>query len=233
MLIGPDLTPANVNRLAGKIHLAALCMRELVSDLISLVHDDLSAVQTWDLREVIVAASDAALAAKRPRRVQILFEVPKGILLQLVRSPVERVFFNVIGNAIEPMPHGGTIDVSAQKNVDSVLLAVEDTGVGIPDEVREHLFEPLSRAVNRKGWGSGWRWHGRHSEAKAETSGLNLPRAPDSSTGFRWTVPATGQRDAKVARPLGSPRALRSATSSEHEFGQLSAFASTGDPRFV
>jgi hypothetical protein len=85
MLIGPDLTPANVKRLAGNIHLAALCMRELVSDVISFVHDDLSAVQTWDLREVIVGASDAALAAKRPGRAQSCSRSPSLLSQWFVR----------------------------------------------------------------------------------------------------------------------------------------------------
>jgi len=44
MLVGPDLTRANVKRLAGNIHKASLRMRELVSDLIGFVHDDPSVV---------------------------------------------------------------------------------------------------------------------------------------------------------------------------------------------
>jgi signal transduction histidine kinase len=178
MLIGPDLTPANVKRLA---------------DLITVVHDDPSAVRIWDLREVIVAASDAALAAKRSGRVQILIEVPEGILLQLVRSPVERVFFNVIGNAIEAMPHGGRIDVSAQKNVDSVLLAVEDTGVGIPDEVRQHLFEPFVTGGKPEGLGSGWRWSQRSNPRQRPKRTLLAAVERNGIRGSRLAVPQCSQ----------------------------------------
>jgi signal transduction histidine kinase len=101
MLIGPDLTSTNVKRLAGNIHAAALRMRELISDLMSMLQGVPSVVGICDLREVIVAASDLALGAKKPVRIQILFEVPEGISLPLVRSPMEHGCFNVIGTRLK------------------------------------------------------------------------------------------------------------------------------------
>jgi signal transduction histidine kinase len=179
MLVEPDLTSANVKRLAGNIHVAALRMRELISDLMSIVQSVPSLVGICDLREVMVAASDSALEATKPARIQILFEVPEGILLALVRAPLERVFFNVIGNAIEAMPHGGTINISARRNIDSALIAVEDTGPGIPAEVRDHLFEPFVTG------------------GKPEGLGLGLALARQmlrSQGGDIWTEPAAGTR---------------------------------------
>jgi len=178
ILVQPDLTSANVRRLAGNIRAAAVRMRELLSNLISAVRGDPALIGVCDLREVIVVASDLALATKKPGRVQVLFGVPEGIMMHLERSPVERVFFNVIENAIEAMPHGGRINICARQSVEGVLIAVEDTGPGIPDHVRDRLFEPfLSRAVSRMGSDSAWPWRGRRFEAEAETYGLNLPRA--------------------------------------------------------
>ena len=179
VLTQPDLTSTNVKRLAGNIRLAAVRMQGLVSDLMSVVQGDLAVVGVCDLREVIVAASDSALAAKKPRRVQVLFGVPEGILLHLERSPVERVFFNVIENAIEAMPHGGRINICAQKSVEGVLIAVEDTGPGISDHVRDRLFEPFVTCGKPEGLGLG----------------LALARQTlRSRGGDMWTEPATGAR---------------------------------------
>jgi signal transduction histidine kinase len=179
VLTQPDLTTANVRRLAGNMRAAAVRMRELVSDLISVVQGDPAVVGVCDLREVIVAASDSVLATKKPGRVQVLFGVPEGIILHLERSPVERVFFNVIENAIEAMPHGGRINICAQKSAEGVLIAVEDTGPGIPDHVRERLFEPFVTGGKPEGLGLG----------------LALARQTLRSRGGDiWTEPATGAR---------------------------------------
>jgi signal transduction histidine kinase len=119
------------------------------------------------------------MAAKKQRRVQIQLEVSEGILLRLMRSPVERIFINVIENAIEAMPHGGTIYIRARKNADSVVIAVEDTGPGIPDEVRYHLFEPFVTGGKPAGLGIA----------------LALARQTlRSQGGDMWTEPATGTR---------------------------------------
>jgi signal transduction histidine kinase len=179
ILVQPDLTSANVRRLAGNVRAAAVRMRELVSDLMSVVKGDPAVVGVCDLREVIVAASDSALATKKPGRVEVLLGVPEGIMLPLERSPVERVFFNVIENAIEAMPHGGRINICAQKSVEGVLIAVEDTGPGIPDHVRDRLFEPFVTGGKPEGLGLG----------------LALARQTLRSRGGDiWTEPATGAR---------------------------------------
>ena len=44
---------------------------------------------------------------------------------------MERVFFNLITNALEAMPEGGSIQIRAKENNGSVLVEIEDTGHGI------------------------------------------------------------------------------------------------------
>jgi hypothetical protein len=61
----------------------------------------------WDLGEVISGASDCASAGTRNCNVRILLEASKGIKLPLIRSRMERVFFNLIANSLEAMPAGG------------------------------------------------------------------------------------------------------------------------------
>ena len=67
----------------------------------------------------------------------------EAIELPLERARIERVFLNVISNAIEAMPSGGQVSISATKNGDNILVEVMDTGPGIPEAVRAHLFQPF------------------------------------------------------------------------------------------
>ncbi len=74
--------------------------------------------------------------------VRIATEVPD---LQLMADPhlMHRVLANLILNAVQAMPDGGTVTVSASTNDGSVAISVHDTGIGIPNDAQEKLFKPL------------------------------------------------------------------------------------------
>ncbi|MHB1025715.1 MAG: sensor histidine kinase, partial [Desulfobacteria bacterium] len=56
---------------------------------------------------------------------------------------LRRALVNLVGNAVDAMPSGGTLSVSAGPRPDGrYSVVVEDTGVGIPAEEREKIFEP-------------------------------------------------------------------------------------------
>ena len=68
---------------------------------------------------------------------------------------LKRILGNLVNNAIQAMPDGGDLSVRAFKETDAaVVLVVEDTGVGIPDEVKPKLFTPLF-TTKSKGQGFG------------------------------------------------------------------------------
>lgn len=56
---------------------------------------------------------------------------------------LRQVLLNLVLNAIEAMPDGGTLTVRTEPGSTVVLILVQDTGVGIPEDIRAHLFEPF------------------------------------------------------------------------------------------
>jgi len=179
VLIDLDPTPAQVKRLGANIYRAAGRMRELLADLNSVGCGLRSAAELCDICEVIAAASDAVSAATENYSVQILLEVPVRIELPLMRSRMERVFFNLIANALEAMPTGGKLRIVGQKARDCVLIELEDTGPGIPRGIRDRLFEPFVTAGKPGGIGLGL----------ALSRQIVLDHGGDI-----WTEPATGAR---------------------------------------
>ncbi|NIO11053.1 MAG: hypothetical protein GTO40_24795 [Deltaproteobacteria bacterium] len=60
-------------------------------------------------------------------------------------SQLERVLWNLVGNAIKFTPTGGTIDVSSQAENGHVTVSVKDTGMGIPEDALPLLFTEFRR----------------------------------------------------------------------------------------
>jgi signal transduction histidine kinase len=155
LLMNLDSASSQVKRLAANLSRAAARMRQMLHDLTSIGRDHALTSEVCDVRQVIAAAADAASAALGQPSIQILLDVPIGIELLLVRSQMERVFFNLIANAIEAMPRGGKVRIRARKAGACVHVELEDTGPGIPDCIRDRLFEPFVTVGKQNGLGLG------------------------------------------------------------------------------
>ncbi len=63
---------------------------------------------------------------------------------------LDRIFVNVVGNAVKYTPPGGAVTVSVQQMDGQANIEVADAGIGIPEEALPHLFEEFYRAPNAK-----------------------------------------------------------------------------------
>jgi signal transduction histidine kinase len=155
MLVDADLPPAHVKRLAGNIYRASRRIQELLQDLLNVSRGKTGAPEVCRLREVASAACDSLAAMADAQHVRIELSIPPEIEVPVERSRIERAFVNLIGNALEAMPDGGAVRISATLEDGAAVVQVEDDGPGIAPEIRSQLFQPFVSAGKRNGLGLG------------------------------------------------------------------------------
>jgi PAS domain S-box-containing protein len=132
--------------------------RRALGDALAVIHDEIDGAN-----QTITALLDYARvrhAHRRPTDIADLVEAAVGSLpvpptvsvvrdlppLPMVAADAEQArsaIANIVQNAIEAMPEGGTITFRAQRDERNIELSISDTGHGIPPAVRARLFEPL------------------------------------------------------------------------------------------
>jgi signal transduction histidine kinase len=155
MLVDAELTPLQVKRLAANIYRASRRIQELLQDLLNVSRGSARGAELCKLREVAAAGCESLLASAEAQRVEVEIRIPDEIELPLERNRMERVFSNLVGNALEMMPEGGRIQISAAAQDGFVVADVRDTGPGIAPEIRGSLFEPFVSAGKKNGLGLG------------------------------------------------------------------------------
>ncbi|MDP5339547.1 MAG: HAMP domain-containing histidine kinase [Nodularia sp. (in: cyanobacteria)] len=142
--------PADVEKL-GAIATASAQMSHLVDDLLLLARMDWQAPDqsAWRrialdemLEDLVDLYSDRATQAHIFLQSQLI----PNIEVYGDASQLQRLFTNLLGNALKYSLSGGTVNVSLQRIGTSALVSIEDTGIGISPDQLSHIFERFWRA---------------------------------------------------------------------------------------
>ena len=100
---------------------------------------------TWaDVRTTVETVLRLTSYQVRQARVALKTDMPSGPAMAL-HDPqaIQQVVVNLVQNAVQAMPDGGTLRVSVGLTSEVVAIAVQDTGVGIPPENLNRVFDPF------------------------------------------------------------------------------------------
>jgi len=95
---------------------------------------------------------------------------------------------NLIFNAVDALPAGGTIRLSARQVGEDIVVTVTDSGLGMSDDVRERIFEPFFTTKGERGTGLGLAQVFRVVEQHRGT--IAVESSPGAGTTFQLTLPA-------------------------------------------
>ena len=155
ILFGSRLSEPQVQRVARNLYGASVRMKELLDEFLNRYKGTEGGVESSDLRELVAGAVDKIGLLAESQSVQIVQNVPENLVIALDRRRIQRVLINLFVNALDVMPDGGTIRISALRQRHSVLIKVRDTGPGIDPEIRDGLFQPFATAGKVNGLGLG------------------------------------------------------------------------------
>jgi len=153
--VGPnDAVRADVLEIKNAAESAA----RVASQLLAVCRREPEAPSPLDLSSVIQDASDIVRRVVS-EDIDITFELDGQLpLVDADRGQLERIVINLVANARDAVSSGGAIGVITGQDAETgrVFVRVTDSGCGIPDEVRERIFEPyFTTKAPGKGTGLG------------------------------------------------------------------------------
>jgi GAF domain-containing protein/ActR/RegA family two-component response regulator len=115
-----------------------------------------------DLNEVVHHVLEATESAWGPQassrgvRIEVSTALEPG-LPRVAGDPAElrEALINLVLNAVDAMPDGGRLSLSTRRMGGEVEVAVSDTGVGIPEAIRQKIFDPFFTTKGPRGTGLG------------------------------------------------------------------------------
>jgi signal transduction histidine kinase len=188
---------------------SAAQLLSLVNDILDLARAESGRMEidleSLELADVVSKVRPTIDGLARSAGLRIGVSVPTDLPpVRGDRERVRQVIVNLVDNAVKYTPEGGRVDLSAKARNGSVEVSVADTGVGIPPESGDLIFEPFYRVRGTKpqrgqpSSGLGLALAKRVIEAQGGT--IAFDSTPDEGTTFTFTLPLAAPA-AKRRRP--------------------------------
>jgi len=155
MLVDMPLSSEQQRRLAANIYSSSRRIQELLQELLDVSRSNDKVLERCNLREIVESARDGLVRSAELQSVSVTAAIPEDIEIVVSRARLERVFVNLIGNAIDAMPQGGAVQITARLESGSAMVLVEDSGPGILEEAWPNLFRPFATFGKKNGLGLG------------------------------------------------------------------------------
>jgi PAS domain S-box-containing protein len=128
----------------GMIEKEIARLAAIVREMYGIFRPDGERPAEFDLSRAVREVAALLDGLRLKARVTVCVESePDPLTVVLHETSLRQVLFNLLQNAIEASPAGGTVRVAAHAGDDTVELRVTDDGPGVPEAVRSRIFEPF------------------------------------------------------------------------------------------
>ncbi len=145
--------PAAVKERLQKINSHSNELVNMVNDLLDIARIESGkatmTLSELDLNSIIATVVDLIMIQCKTKNIDLVVDVPKDIPQIIAdRVQIERVFINLLGNAVKFTPQNGKITIRAEKRANAIQVDILDTGIGIPAEALNLIFDEFYRVDN-------------------------------------------------------------------------------------
>ena len=167
-------------------------MSRVVSDFLNFARPPVPELEQIDINAAILRCLQYLEHQSRSNHVRHEFDLAHNLpALRLDPSLFQQVLLNIFLNAQEAMPDGGTLQVRTRRmSHREVSVEVEDSGVGIPQEDLQHIFDPF---FTSKDAGTGLGLSVVHQIVASHGGRVEVDTHKGVGTTFRLIFPVDGE----------------------------------------
>jgi len=148
------VSPAQKERLE-KIDKHSNSLNRLVNNMLDIARIESGKeqmdIKEISIRELVEGIVDIITPQIKEKKISLKINMKAKGKIKADPGQLERVFLNLLGNAVKFTPEKGRITISAQDKKHLTEFSVEDTGIGIPKQDIKMIFEEFFRSDNAKG----------------------------------------------------------------------------------
>ena len=151
----------DIPQFAGRIYKESQRLLQLVEDVIQISQlDEEKTSYTWEPVDVYQVCKNAFESLKeKAKRLNVhLYICGEYMKMEAVRTLLEEAVYNICDNAIKYNRNDGSVSVFLTQTAQEIQIVVKDTGVGIPKEDQDRVFERFYRvdkSHSKEIWGTG------------------------------------------------------------------------------
>jgi PAS domain S-box-containing protein len=146
------------------------------------------AMESVSVQSVLSESLDSVREQADAKGIDILLDVA-DLEVIVDKTRIVQVMVNLVSNAIAYSTPGRPIKLSAKGGTESVFFAVQDSGPGVPPDVRERIFDRFSRGTNNDNQGYGLGLAISKEIIKQHKGAIGLEDAPDGGSIFWFCIP--------------------------------------------
>jgi signal transduction histidine kinase/DNA-binding response OmpR family regulator len=195
------------------VHRSGEHLLSLINDVLDLTKIEAGRIQlereTFDVGAALAESVEGLRPLASRKDLHVVVDVEAGSIVA-DRGRLRQIVYNLLSNAIKFTPEGGRITVESRWDGDEARIAVVDTGVGIPAEDLDRIFEEFSQVGDVKareaGTGLGLALSRRLAEAHGGT--LTASSEPGVGSRFELRLPDTRAADEPMTALPATPAAV-------------------------